>query len=142
MYETCRREDCFKIATTHENIKAVKKIRLLMMLPHCLAHTKQFLWMFKHKSAAARIVSKLLNFKQKQRRMGDESWVYGYDIVTQVQSFQWNRQEEPRKKKARQIRSNVKVLLTVFFDCNGVVHHEFLLQGHTVNKEYYLEVMR
>ena len=33
-------------------------------------------------------------------------------------------------------------LLTVFFDCNGVFNHEFLPQDHTVNKEYYLEVMR
>ena len=32
----------------------------------------------------------------------------------------------PRPKKARQVRSNVKVLLTVFFDCRGVVYHEFL----------------
>ena len=36
----------------------------------------------------------------------------------------------------------MKVLLTVFFDCNGVVHYEFLPQGCTVNTEYYLEVMR
>ena len=49
--------------------------------------------------------------------------------------------EEPRPKKARQVRSNIKVLLTVFFDCKGVMHHEFLPQGHTVNKEYYFEVM-
>ena len=28
------------------------------------------------------------------------------------------------------------------FDCNGVVHHEFLSHGGTVNKEYYQEVMR
>ena len=35
-----------------------------------------------------------------------------------------------------------KVLLTVLFNCNGVVHYEFLQQGGTVNKEYYLEVMR
>ena len=50
--------------------------------------------------------------------------------------------EEPRTKKARQVPSNVKVLLTVFFYCNDVVHNEFLPQGRTVNKEYYLEVMR
>ena len=37
--------------------------------------------------------------------------------------------------------SNMKVLLTVFFDCNSVVHYEFLPQGRIVNKEYYLEVM-
>ena len=48
----------------------------------------------------------------------------------------------PRPNEARQVRSNVKVLLTVFFDCRGVVHHEFLRQGRTVNKEYYLQVMR
>ena len=29
-----------------------------------------------------------------------------------------------------------------FFDCRGVVHLEFLPQGRTVNKEYYLQVMR
>ena len=37
---------------------------------------------------------------------------------------------------------NVKVLLTVVFDCNGVVHHELLPQDRTVNKEFYLEIMR
>jgi transposase len=33
-------------------------------------------------------------------------------------------------------------MLTGFFDFEGVVHHEFLPQGKTVNKEYYLEVMK
>ena len=33
-------------------------------------------------------------------------------------------------------------MLTVFFDSEGVVHYEFLPQGRTVNKEYYLEVMQ
>ncbi|UYV60468.1 PHKG1 [Cordylochernes scorpioides] len=73
---------------------------------------------------------------------GDEAWVYGYDVETKAQSSQWKLPHEPRSKKARQVRSNVKVLLTVFFDCRGVVHHEFLPQGRTVNKEYYLQVMR
>ena len=97
------------------------------------------------KRAAAMIVPKLLNFEQKKRRMDiaqeilttfdddpdllrkvitdDESWVYSYNIQTKAKSSQWKRPEEPRPKKARQVQSNVKVLLTVFFDCNGVVHH-------------------
>ncbi|XP_076165947.1 dihydropteridine reductase isoform X1 [Ptiloglossa arizonensis] len=113
---------------------------------------------------AAKFVPKLLNCDQKQLRMnianemldsvrddpnllqrvitGDESWVYGYDVETKAQSSQWKLPHEPRPKKARQVWSNVKVLLTVFFDCRGVVHHEFLPQGRTVNKEYYLQVMR
>ncbi|UYV71879.1 CLCN3 [Cordylochernes scorpioides] len=73
---------------------------------------------------------------------GDEAGVYGYDVETKAKSSQWKLPHEPRPKKARQVRSNVKVLLTVFFDCRGVVHHEFLPQGRTVNKEYYLQVMR
>ena len=46
---------------------------------------------------------------------GDESWVYGYDPETKAQSSQWKSPESPRPKKARQSRSNVKVMLTVFF---------------------------
>ncbi|UYV71106.1 hypothetical protein LAZ67_8001723 [Cordylochernes scorpioides] len=113
---------------------------------------------------AAKFVQKLLNCDQKQHRMnianemldsvrddpnllqrvitGDEAWVYGYDVETKAQSSQWKLPHEPRPKKARQVRSNVKVLLTVFFNCRGVVHHEFLPQGRTVNKEYYLQIMR
>ncbi|UYV69042.1 DAAM2 [Cordylochernes scorpioides] len=113
---------------------------------------------------AAKFVPKLLNCDQAQHRMeianemldsvrddpnllqrvitGDEAWVYGYDVETKAQSSQWKLPHEPRPKKARQVRSNVKVLLTVFFDCRGVVHHEFSPQGRTVNKEYYLQAMR
>ncbi|UYV81262.1 hypothetical protein LAZ67_20000574 [Cordylochernes scorpioides] len=116
------------------------------------------------RQVAAKFVPKFLNCDQKQHRMnianemldsvrddlnllqrvitGDEAWVYGCDVETKAQSSQWKLPHEPRPKKARQVRSNVKVLLTVFFDCRGVVHHEFLPQGITVNKEYYLQVMR
>ena len=30
---------------------------------------------------------------------GDESWLYGYDIETKAQSFQWKRPNESRPKK-------------------------------------------
>ncbi|CAN8026794.1 unnamed protein product, partial [Ixodes persulcatus] len=47
---------------------------------------------------------------------GDESWVYGCDPETKSQSSQWKHSTPPRPKKARQVRSNVKVMLTAFFD--------------------------
>ena len=72
---------------------------------------------------------------------GDESWVLGYDIKTKAQSTQWKHPEEPRPKNSCQVRSNVKVLLTGFFDCNSVVHYEFLPQGRTYNDEFFREVM-
>ena len=46
---------------------------------------------------------------------GDESWVYDYDVETKVQSSQWTSKTSPRPKKACQVRSKIKVLLTVFF---------------------------
>lgn len=73
---------------------------------------------------------------------GDESWIYGYDPETKQQSSQWKTPGSPRPKKARQVRSKIKVMLLVFFDADGIVHHEYTPQGQTVNKEFYLDVMR
>ena len=103
------------------------------------------------KRVAAKFVPKLLNFDQKTLRItisqemlnavsddidllksvitGDESWIYGYEVETKARSSQWKHTETPRPKKERQVLSNVKVLLTVFFDYHGVVHQELLPQG-------------
>src|SRR5215469_16928823 len=113
---------------------------------------------------SAKFVPKLLTMEQKQLRLeiaqdmldcvesdsnflntvitGDESWVYGYDPETKAQSSQWKHSSSPRPKKARQVRSNVKVLLTIFLDYRGVVHHKYAPQGQTINKEYYRDVLR
>jgi hypothetical protein len=72
---------------------------------------------------------------------GDEVWVYGYDLETKVKLSQWKHSSSPRPKKAQQVRSKVKVLLTVFFDYRGIVHHSYAPEGQTINKEYYLEVI-
>jgi len=72
---------------------------------------------------------------------GDESWVYGYDPETKVQSSQWKYSTSPRPKKARQVWSNVKVMLTIFFDSRVVVCHKYTPQGQNINKEYYLEFL-
>ena len=110
------------------------------------------------KHVVVKFVRKLLNFYQKNRNMsitqdllndvnddpdllkriitGDETWVYGYDVKTKAQLSQWRHSGLPSLIKGLQGRSNVKVLLTVFFDYNDVVP-----EGRTVSKEYYLEVM-
>ena len=81
----------------------------------------------------AKFVPKLLSVEQKELRVevaqylldttstdpeflntvitGDESWVYGYDPETKAQSSQWKHPESPRPKKARQVRSKIKVTL-------------------------------
>jgi hypothetical protein len=39
------------------------------------------------------------------------------------------------------VRSKVKVLLTVFFDYRGIIHHSYAPEDQTIDKEYYLEVI-
>ena len=51
---------------------------------------------------------------------GDESWVYGYDLEMKAQSSQ----SSPLRKKVQQSHSKIKTMLAVFFDWEGVVHHE------------------
>ena len=54
--------------------------------------------------------------------MGDETWVYGYDPETRVQSSQWKSPSSPRAKKARQSRSNIKMMMMIVFsDLDGIV---------------------
>jgi len=69
--------------------------------------------------------------------MGDENWIYGYDPETRVQSSQWKSPSSPRAKKARQSRSNIKVMMIVVFDLDGIVRTEFVPRNTTVNSEYY-----
>jgi len=52
--------------------------------------------------------------------MGDETWVYGYDPETRVQSSQWKSPSSAHMKKVRQSRYNIKVMI-VFFDLDGSV---------------------
>jgi histone-lysine N-methyltransferase SETMAR len=65
---------------------------------------------------------------------GDECWVYGYDPETKQISSQWSTSSSPRPKKARQVKSILKNMLIAFFDIDGLVHHEFVPTGQTVNK--------
>ena len=113
---------------------------------------------------AAKFVPRLLTSEQKDMRLetskdllnycsdddkflcsiitGDESWVYGYDPETKVQSSVWKSPSSPRPTKARQVRSKIKVLLTVFFDSQGIIQHEYAPSGQTVTGAYYLNVLR
>ncbi|UYV71886.1 hypothetical protein LAZ67_9000881 [Cordylochernes scorpioides] len=73
---------------------------------------------------------------------GDETWIYGFDSETTHQASEWRFKNEPRPKKARKAPNKVKVMLTVFFDFQGIVHHEFQQQGSTITADSYLGVLR
>ena len=72
----------------------------------------------------------------------DESWIYCYEPETKRQSFQWEHAGSPWPKKAKQSKSPHKLLMILFLTalawsiCTG-----FPLDK-SVNKEYYVEVLR
>ena len=45
---------------------------------------------------------------------GDETWCYGYNPETKQALSQWKTPNSPRAKTARQVRSNVKIMLISF----------------------------
>jgi len=57
-----------------------------------------------------------------------------------MHSSEWHTASSPRPKKSRVVKSNEKVMLIAFFDIDGVVHHEFVPPGKTVNGHFYVKV--
>ncbi|GBN57867.1 hypothetical protein AVEN_86400-1 [Araneus ventricosus] len=107
----------------------------------------------------ARFVPNKLSDEQKQHRMktsgdfinardqnlqfletivtGDDSWCYQYDQETKRQSMEWCSSSSPPPKKCRLTKSRIKTLLIAFFDSKGLIHHEFVPAGTTINAESY-----
>ena len=114
----------------------------------------------KMRKICANFVPRVLREDQKERRCHDsremvelinsdpavldalvtcnESWIYCYDPETKGQSSQWKHAGSPRPKKARQSKSTHKL----FFDSTGMIYMHWVPTGKTVNKEYYVEVLR
>ena len=67
---------------------------------------------------------------------GDESWVHRYDPESKMQ---YRNKNSPKFKVVASAR---KVLLTIFWDMEGIVHIEFLEQGTTIHSERYVSTLR
>ena len=68
--------------------------------------------------------------------------MYCYRSETKRQSSQRKHAGSPRFKKARLSKSTHKLLMIHFFDSTGMIYMHWVPTGHTVNKEYYVEVLR
>ena len=73
---------------------------------------------------------------------GDESWVYGHDPETKLQSSQWKGPSPPQPKKEHQVQSKTKVVLLVFFESEGIIHDENAPDRQTINEKFYQEVLQ
>jgi len=72
---------------------------------------------------------------------GVETWIFEYDPETKRQSKEWHTSASLCPKKVRMIKSKIKSMPICFFDSQGIVHTEFVLQGQTVNQFYYSAIL-
>ena len=67
---------------------------------------------------------------------------YGPSCMNRSSVFQWKHAGSPRPKKARQSKSTQKLMMIPFFDSMDIIYIHWVPTGITVNKEYYIEVLR
>lgn len=114
----------------------------------------------------ARWVPKLLNSDQKARRVEcsrdnlaqlrmegvdeywarfittDETWLPYFVPETKQSSKQWLAKGSTPPLKAKSSALAKKIMLTAFWDENGIVHLDFLPDATTINSEYYCGVLQ
>ncbi len=72
---------------------------------------------------------------------GDESWIYNYDPLTQLEAKVWKKPEETTPTRPRQQRSAGKVMMTIFWDKDGILLTDYLARGSTINGPYYASLI-
>ena len=63
---------------------------------------------------------------------GNKTWAHHYEL-TKRQSVEWHHPQSPRKKKFKTTPSARKVMITVFWDTDGVILVDVMARGETVN---------
>lgn len=140
------------------------EIAIAMNISHGSVHTiiSEHL---KFRKVCARWVPRLLTAQHKEKRFqsalqflfryenegndfldkivtGDESWVHYFTPETKRSSKEWRHVGSPPPKKCKQVPSAGKVMLTLFFDNQGVVYSEYMPRGTTINSEAYCETLK
>lgn len=73
---------------------------------------------------------------------GDETWVHHYDPEGKRASMEFRHPSSPRVRKFKTQSSAGKVMLTTFWDSEGIVYTEYLPKGTTVNSNRYCETLQ
>ena len=71
----------------------------------------------------------------------DETWVHYYKPENKAQSRQWVGPGSPRPKKFKTQPSAGKVMVTVFWDANGVIMLDFLPKRSTITGVHYANLL-
>lgn len=74
---------------------------------------------------------------------GDETWVSYANPETKLQSMQWRHSSSPKPKKFKQTQyTSRKLMVTVFWDKDGVLLVDFMERGTTITADVYCETLK
>jgi hypothetical protein len=72
---------------------------------------------------------------------GDEIWIYHYEPDCKHWSMEWKHPHSPTKKKFKMHSTPVRLVLTVFWDSQGLLLEHYHERGLTVNSSQYSEML-
>jgi histone-lysine N-methyltransferase SETMAR len=71
----------------------------------------------------------------------DETWIHHYTSESKQQSKQWTEASCSAPKKTRSVPSAGKVMVSVFWDADGILFTDYLEKGKTITGEYYSNLL-
>jgi histone-lysine N-methyltransferase SETMAR len=72
---------------------------------------------------------------------GDETWVHYHQLETKKASNEWRHTSSPKLKKFRTQPSAGKVMLTLFWDEQGVILEHYMPRGNSVTSATYADLL-
>lgn len=72
----------------------------------------------------------------------DETWIRSYEPELKRQSMQWHTPSSPRPAKFRRKQGNIKMLIIMAYDCEGILATHRIPEGSTINKECYKDFLQ
>ncbi|UYV77657.1 hypothetical protein LAZ67_15001833 [Cordylochernes scorpioides] len=72
----------------------------------------------------------------------DETWAHHFTPESKQQSMQWRHSCSPPAKKAKTVPTAGKVMVSVFWDSEGVLLLDFLNKGQTITGDYYANLVK
>ena len=72
----------------------------------------------------------------------DKIWIHHFDAESKMQSKQWKHPVSLPPKKFKRAHSADKVMASIFWNSQGVIMIDYLVQGRTINGAFYAGKLR
>ena len=71
----------------------------------------------------------------------DETWIHNYDLLNQQEAKTWKKPGAKTPTGQRVTQSDIKLIMTIVWDCEGVLLVGFPPHGTTINSSYYASLL-